>query len=110
MPSNALTSTLFLLLLFFGALACVWLMVLLNRRELYAVDSTVIRQARRAALAFVACGMLWAAKFYSETAWSPWPPYVLIVFGVDLFLLISIVSAHRRVDAADPVQNVAFPR
>jgi len=99
MPSNALTSTLFLLLLFAGALACVWLMMLLTRRELYATDSTIMRQMRRGSLACIACGMLWTAKFYSETSWSPWPPCILIVLGIDVFLIISIISAHQRIRA-----------
>jgi hypothetical protein len=99
MLSNAMTSNLFLVLLFGGAGSCVWLMVLLNRRELYATDTPLMRQARRASLASVAWGMLWAAQFYAQTSWTPWPPYLLIVSGVDLFLLISIISAHQRIRA-----------
>ena len=105
MPSNAVMFDLFLFLLFAGAGACVWLMVLINHRELFFFDAFLVRQARRIALASVAIGFVWAAKFAAETQWTPWPPCVLITFGVDLYLLISIISAHKRVRmAADLVR------
>lgn len=79
-----------------GAILSVWLMTLILHNQFILLDPPFIRHGRRVALAIMAFGMLWGAKYGYEHRWQPWAPDLLLLGGIDLYLAIAIFSVYWR--------------
>lgn len=79
-----------------GALLAIYAMQLPHARpygELWPA-----RLIRRLGVAMVAAGMLWSVRYALYQGWQPWPPYILVLIGINLSLLATIVSDSTRAD------------
>jgi predicted acyltransferase len=77
-----------------GALLAIYAMQLPHSRpygELWPA-----RLVRRFGVALVAGGMLWSVRYAMYQGWQPWPPYILILIGINLALLAAIISDSTR--------------
>lgn len=50
------------------------------------------RLMRRAGVAMVAAGMLWSVRYALYQGWQPWPPYLLVLLGINVALLATIIT------------------
>jgi hypothetical protein len=50
------------------------------------------RLMRRLGIALVAAGMLWSVRYAFYQGWQPWPPYILLLVGVNVALLAVVVT------------------
>lgn len=87
----------YVFLLLVGAGSVVWAMGMIAHGDFITDDESVyLRQARRVALMFTALGMMWAAHAALGQNQLPDAPELLIVGGIDLYLVLAIVSAYRN--------------
>ncbi len=50
------------------------------------------RLVRRLGVAMVAGGMLWSVRYAFYQGWQPWPPYLLVLAGINMALLATIIT------------------
>lgn len=81
-----------------GAVLSMLAMQFYSSQHLDPHDSALTRWSKRAALAIVAASLLWSSLYAMERSWQPWPPFLLLCLGVDLFLLVLVVWRHKRSD------------
>jgi len=41
--------------------------------------------------------MLWGLSFGFHQGWEPWPPYLVVLAGIDLALFTSVLNGYRRI-------------
>lgn len=80
----------------FGIALCLWVMQLVFSGAVGHERSGVVRQVRGLALAMLAFALVWSLAYADDNKWQPWPPDVLIITAIDLFLTSTIVSAFAR--------------
>ncbi len=54
------------------------------------------RLLRRLGVAMVAGGMLWSVRYAFYQGWQPWPPYILLLIGINLALLAMVITGSRQ--------------
>lgn len=81
----------------FGVWLSVWAMQLSGTKQLAGDERDCIRWARRIGYATTALGMLWGLSFGFHQGWEPWPPYLVVLAGIDLALITSVLNGYRRV-------------
>lgn len=86
----------YLVLLLIGATLGVWFMALVAHSQYVVREPPLLRAIRRASIACVIFGMLWAVSYCIDHRWIPWYPDVLLVVGIDLYFLVAIASSYRR--------------
>jgi len=59
--------------------------------ELRLDHGPVWSQLRRLAFAGKALGMIWCVIYAHTHQWRPWPPFVLVVAAVDLYIFVQIM-------------------
>ncbi len=79
---------------FAGFVFCLYLMQLVSRGAIGADDKGCVRFFRRLSMAIIAGGMLWSLAYGFDRNWQPWPPFLLLMLGVDMAMLNSIVGAY----------------
>ena len=79
-----------------GATLIVWLMMLISNDQ-FISEPKAIKDVRRTALAIMALGLLWGANYGFERQWTPWPPDIVMLVGLDLYLAVAIASAYRHI-------------
>lgn len=84
------------LTIFGGLLAC-YVMQLTHSEAEDVADPWIVRKASRFSLALIAMAMLWSAWYSIARQWQPWPPEILLVFGIDLALVIRLVAIKARI-------------
>lgn len=77
-----------------GALLAIYAMQLPS--ALPAGEMSPARLMRRIGIAFVAGGMLWSVRYAFYHDWQPWPPYILILIGINVALLASVITGSSR--------------
>lgn len=83
-----------------GALMAVYVMQLWSSGRLsIPEDCFVSYHLRRVSLMILALAMLWALSYSLNRGWQPWVPYLMMLFGIDLFLLSAIIVSVRRRNA-----------
>lgn len=78
---------------FLGFCLTLYLMSLVQRGVVGADDKGCVRFFRRLSMAIIAGAMLWSTAYGYNREWQPWPPFMLMCFGIDMMLFNSIVSA-----------------
>jgi len=53
------------------------------------------RLSRRLGVALVAGGMLWSVRYAFYQGWQPWPPYILVLLGINLALVATVISGSK---------------
>ena len=86
----------FFVLAVIGATLCMWTMQLSGNQMIARGEKPCLRWTRRIGLALTATGLLWAVRYGYMQEWQPWPPFLLIVAGLDISLAITVLSGYRR--------------
>lgn len=79
-----------------GAVLSIWAMSLSAQNYVGRDEKNCLRWVRRSAFALIAGGLLWSASYGMERDWQPWPPFLMLVTGVDLVLLATVITGHLR--------------
>jgi hypothetical protein len=79
-----------------GALLAIYAMQFVSCGIIGQGDTIPMRHIRRAALAILALALLWSVSYGETRRWQPWPPELFVRLAVDLYLLMSVITAHRR--------------
>lgn len=79
-----------------GCLLSLWAMSLSAQNAIGAGEPRCLRGLRRVALAAIGGGLLWSLSYGFERDWQPWPPFLLLCIGVDLWLTVAVVAGHLR--------------
>lgn len=87
---------LYLGLVLTGATLMVWLMMLISNGQFINTEPNWMKETRRVALTVSALGLLWGAKYCFEKNWTPWPPDIVLLIGIDLYFGMAIASAYRH--------------
>lgn len=96
MHRDALLVSAFIALAVIGILLIVYAMQAIAQTRIMQDDPSWLRFARRAALALVAIGLALSVRAFVEMKWVPWPHDIIIVGGIDLYVLGIIISHHLR--------------
>lgn len=83
-----------------GVILSVWAMQLSGTRRLAGEERECIRWVRRFGLALYALSLLWSLDYAFQQNWTPWPPFLFIVAGGNLFLVASVLNGYRRIAVA----------
>lgn len=79
---------------FLGFCLTMYLMALAHRGAIGVNDNDCVRFFRRLSMSVIAGAMLWSTAYGYNRDWQPWPPFLLMCFGVDMMFLNAIVSAY----------------
>lgn len=85
-----------LTLSFVGAFLTMWVMQLVSVGHIGRTDVPVLRLFRRLSLAVIGGGMLWSLDYGFERDWQPWPPFLVILLGIDMMLLMSVLGYYLK--------------
>lgn len=88
--------TIYLLLSIAGCLLAVYWSFTLSHDPSSRFVAWPVLFARRACLLSMGFGMLMSVSYAWDRGWEPWPPYIFIIGSLDLYLLVSIITAHIR--------------
>lgn len=80
-----------------GALLAIYIMQLPHAQPFGELWQA--RLLRRVGIATVAVGMLWSVRYAFYQGWQPWPPYLLVLVGINLALLATIITDKNRQSA-----------
>lgn len=58
-------------------------------------ESRAVRCLRRFGIFLVAAALLWSVNYAYYRAWQPWPPYVLLLLGLNVALIAAILRDHE---------------
>lgn len=79
-----------------GFVLSLWAMSLAANNLVGRDEKMCLRWVRRSSLALIAGGMLWASAYGFERDWQPWPPFLMVLGGVDLMLLGTVITGQLR--------------
>lgn len=79
-----------------GFVLALWAMSLAANNLVGRDEKTCLRWVRRSSLALIAGGMLWASAYGFERDWQPWPPFLMVMGGIDLMLLGAVITGQIR--------------
>lgn len=79
-----------------GVTLCLWVMQLSGNNRIAKGEAPCLRVTRRVGIALVATGMLFSVRYSFIQGWQPWPPTIILYLGIDMALLATVISAHRR--------------
>ncbi len=79
-----------------GVALCLWVMQLSGNDRIARGERPCLRFMRRCGVALVATGMLWSVRYAFIQEWQPWPPSLVIYLGIDMALLATVITGHRR--------------
>jgi predicted acyltransferase len=79
-----------------GVVLCIWVMQLSGTRRIAGHERGCLRAMRRIGIALLACGLLWSLRYGYIQEWQPWPPFIVVLVGVDLTLLATVISGHLK--------------
>lgn len=81
-----------------GALLAVYAMQMWSRGWIGGIETCLtIEGLRRVALGLVGLSCLWSVMYaYHRPAWQPWPPDLVLMVAVDVFLLVTIIGGYLR--------------
>lgn len=71
-----------------GAILSMWYMQIASN---CSHEPRIVWCARRFGVFLIAASLLWSVVFAYYRVWQPWPPYVLLLFGLNLALLAAII-------------------
>lgn len=94
-PDADLT-TLYIILVWAAEILCVMWMVVLAKDPANLHVTQWHLMLRRLGVLFIGVGLLCTVLFAGNQNWAPWPPTLIFVAGLDLYLLASILSAYKR--------------
>lgn len=85
-----------------GVFLALAVMQLSGNDRLAPGEKMCLRIFRRFAVATVAGGLLWAVSYGYAQDWQPWPPFVVIILGVDLMMAATVISCAAKRQAPQP--------
>lgn len=80
------------ILSFSGCLLSIWYMQLAG--YIVTGESRLLFCVRRFGVAMIAGGLLWSVSYAYYRDWQPWPPYLLVLFGINMALFAAILTAN----------------
>lgn len=94
-----------------GVVLSAWLIQLSNfNRDETKGWRFCFRLLSRTSYAIVAVAMGWSVSFGLEQAWQPWPPFLILVIGMDLKMTASVLAAYfhdpHRATASSQIASV----
>lgn len=79
-----------------GGVLCLWVMQLMAIGHIGENDTALMRFVRRLSVATVGGGMLWSLVYGLDRAWQPWPPYLVVMVGINVMMGMAVVSFYRK--------------
>lgn len=86
----------FVLLALLGIALSLWVMQLVFTGAVGHEQNRAVRQVRAFALGLLAFSLCWSLAYADDMRWQPWPPTVLIITAIDVFLIATVVGAFGR--------------
>lgn len=86
----------FMLFSLIGVAMCVRVMIEVAHERIGSRDHPLVRVLRRTGLLLVSLALLESLVFGHDKMWQPWPPHLMMVVGLDIWLLGVNVSAYYR--------------
>lgn len=90
-------TTPYTILVWIAAILAVALMALTYEDPANRFASKIEQQLRRVGMLVLIGGLLSTVLFGGSQGWTPWPPMILVVLGLDLHLAGVIMSVRCRV-------------
>lgn len=83
---------------FIGVFLCIYAMQMWSTGLIGDIEKCVsVNGLRRAALWVLALAFLWSLGYADlHSTWQPWPPDLLVILAVDLFLTATIIGGYIR--------------
>lgn len=78
-----------------GAFLSMWYMQVIGNEA--TGETRSVRCVRRVGIFLIACGLLWSVNFAYYNDWQPWPPYILVLIGLNASLTAGSINATRLV-------------
>lgn len=82
---------------FLGVMMSVYVMMLTSYEQEDRADPLWLQWSRRLALATVATGYLWSLSYSSSRKWEPWPPEIMLMFGILFVMGVRGIAIHLRI-------------
>ena len=86
----------FMLASLFGVVLCVRAMIDVAHSRIGPRDGPGTSWLRRMGLLVLGLALLESLAFGHEMSWQPWPPHLLLILGLNMWLFSSILSARQR--------------
>lgn len=80
-----------------GFFLTVYVMVFISYEREDIADPVWLQWCRRISYAVVALAMMWSLNYQVATGWGPWPPAVLLMFGLILMMAVRAAAVHLRI-------------
>jgi len=79
-----------------GALLCAYVAVDIGNGHIASDESQTIRNGRRIGVVILGVALLWGLDYGNDRSWQPWPPYLIMIVGLDLWLGMIVAASCQR--------------
>lgn len=79
-----------------GVGLCIQVMIEISHERIGSRDHMFVRNLRRTGVLLVSLALLESLIFGYDRSWQPWPPHLMLIVGLDVWLLGVVVSAYSR--------------